>query len=91
MVEFIKKPEVNLEDSAGSSSSGASAPVQLKHSVNIPGYTILSKLGERVSSTVWRARQESLKRLVAIKILKKQYSSNQQDVDDFISEAKAPI
>ncbi len=89
MVEFIKKPEVMLEDPAGDSSSGAPAPVQLKHAVNIPGYTILSKLGERASSTVWQARQESLNRLVAIKILKKQYSSNQQDVDDFVNEAKA--
>ncbi len=89
MVEFIDKPITKRTPSSEGSSSSSPEPIKLKHSINIPGYTILSKLGERVSSTVWQARQESLNRLVAIKVLKKQYSTNQQEVDDFISEAKA--
>ena len=61
----------------------------LKRAINIPGYTIMSKLGEGASATVWLAQQDSLDRPVAIKILKQQHSSDPQEVEDFINEAKA--
>ena len=64
-------------------------PLQLKTAIEIPGYTILSKLGEGASAVVWLARQESLDRSVAIKILKNQLSEDPQEVEDFINEAKS--
>jgi len=89
MVEFIDKSVVKTGTSLKRTPAEAPAPIKLKQAINIKGYTILSKLGERATSTVWKAKQESLNRIVAIRILKNQFSSNQQDVDDFINEAKS--
>lgn len=89
MVEFIDKQMAAKNASNDKGVSETPESLKLKQSIIIPGYTILSKLGERAASTVWQARQESLNRLVALKVFKKQYSDNQQNVDDFISEAKA--
>ncbi|MCC7191841.1 MAG: serine/threonine protein kinase [Phycisphaeraceae bacterium] len=55
----------------------------------IPGYQILSKLGAGAMATVYKARQISLDRLVAIKILPKKHTNNQQFVQRFYAEGKA--
>jgi len=57
--------------------------------ITIPGYEILLKIGEGATATVWRARQESLDRQVAIKVLKPQYVGNQEEVAAFLREARA--
>lgn len=64
-------------------------PKPLKPVVEVPGYTILSKIGEGSTAVVWRAQQQSLDRPVAIKILKKQHASDPAQVADFINEAKS--
>jgi serine/threonine-protein kinase len=88
MVEFIDKPIQRKTAVTGNSATGSPAAPALKHTVNISGYTIISKLGESNSSTVWKAKQESLNRMVAIKVLKKKSATDQADVEGFISEAK---
>lgn len=58
-------------------------------SQQIPGYVILSKLGAGAMATVYKARQLSLDRLVAIKILPHKYTNNAQFVERFYAEGKA--
>lgn len=55
----------------------------------IPGYVILAKLGSGAMATVYKARQLSLDRLVAIKILPQRYMNNQQFIERFYAEGKA--
>ena len=56
---------------------------------HIPGYHIISKLGQGAMATVWKARQLSLERIVAIKILPKRLSENPEFVERFYKEGKA--
>lgn len=55
----------------------------------IPGYHILGKLGQGAMATVWKAKQLSLDRIVAIKILPKRLSENPEFVERFYKEGKA--
>lgn len=55
----------------------------------IPGYQIISKLGAGAMATVFKARQLSLDRIVAIKVLPKRMSENKEFVDRFYMEGKA--
>ena len=55
----------------------------------IPGYQILSKLGAGAMAAVFKARQISLDRMVAIKVLPKRMSENKEFVDRFYKEGKA--
>jgi len=55
----------------------------------IPGYQILSKLGAGAMATVYKARQLSLDRIVAIKVLPPATSKDPEFVDRFYKEGKA--
>ncbi len=55
----------------------------------IPGYKILSKLGAGAMATVYKSRQISLDRLVAIKVLPQKFTSNPQFVERFYAEGRA--
>lgn len=55
----------------------------------IPGFTILGKLGAGAMATVFKARQLSLDRLVAIKVLPRKFSSNPDFIDRFYAEGRA--
>lgn len=55
----------------------------------IPGYSILGKLGAGAMATVFKARQLSLDRLVAIKVLPRKFSSNPDFIDRFYAEGRA--
>ena len=55
----------------------------------IPGFQIMSKLGQGAMATVYQARQLSLDRIVAIKVLPKRLSENQEFVDRFYREGRA--
>jgi len=57
--------------------------------MNIPGYEFLQKIEESATATLWRARQESLDRDVAIKILKPEFISHADEVQAFLREARA--
>ena len=60
-----------------------------KNSQQIPGYTILRKLGSGAMATVFLARQLSLDRLVAIKVLPKRFSANASFIERFYREGRA--
>jgi serine/threonine protein kinase len=55
----------------------------------IPGYQIISKLGQGAMAVVFKAKQLSLDRIVAIKVLPKRLSENQEFVDRFYKEGRA--
>jgi len=55
----------------------------------IPGFTMLGKIGSGASATVFKARQTSLDRLVAIKVLPKRFSKHQEFIDRFYAEGRA--
>ncbi len=55
----------------------------------IPGFQILKKLGQGAMATVFQAKQISLDRIVAIKVLPKRMSENSEFVDRFYREGRA--
>jgi len=57
--------------------------------IEIPGFEILEKLGEGGMGAVYKARQISLDRLVAIKTLPPAHAASPEYVEHFLREAKA--
>ncbi len=55
----------------------------------IPGYKVMGKLGAGAMATVFKAKQLSLDRLVAIKVLPRKFSSNAQFIERFYAEGRA--
>ncbi|UCG48704.1 MAG: serine/threonine protein kinase [Phycisphaerales bacterium] len=55
----------------------------------IPGYKILGKLGAGAMAVVYKGRQLSLNRTVAIKVLPKRFSENSEYVERFYKEGQA--
>ena len=55
----------------------------------IPGFQILERLGSGAMATVFKARQLSLDRLVAIKVLSKKLGENPEFVERFYREGRA--
>jgi eukaryotic-like serine/threonine-protein kinase len=63
--------------------------IEASRGQQIPGYQILAKLGAGAMATVFKARQVSLDRIVAIKVLPKRLSENAEYVERFYKEGKA--
>ena len=61
----------------------------VKTSQQIPGYRIIRKLGAGAMATVFLAKQISLDRLVAIKVLPKKFSTNPNFIERFYKEGRA--
>ena len=55
----------------------------------IPGYKILGRLGAGAMATVYKARQLSLDRKVAIKVLPPKFANNPQFIERFYAEGRA--
>ena len=55
----------------------------------IPGFKILNKLGQGAMASVYKAKQLSLDRTVAIKVLPKRLSENPEFVERFYKEGRA--
>lgn len=60
-----------------------------KPSQQIPGYQIISKCGAGAMAKVYKARQMSLDRTVAIKVLPRKWSQDKEFVQRFYREGKA--
>ncbi len=57
--------------------------------LDIPGYDVLGLIGEGGVGTVYRARQLSLDRLVAIKVLRPEIAKDAEFANKFLHEARA--
>ena len=66
----------------------AQAEAERKHQ-QIPGYKLLGKLGAGAMAVVYKAKQISLDRMVAIKILPRKFSTNPQFIERFYAEGRA--
>ncbi len=55
----------------------------------IPGLVMLDEIGQGAMASVWRARQESLDRIVAVKILNPELTTDETEIADFVNEARA--
>jgi len=55
----------------------------------IPGYQMLDKLGAGAMATVFKAKQVSLDRTVAVKVLPKKFMTDPQFVERFYAEGRA--
>ena len=60
-----------------------------RSSQRIPGYQVMGKLGAGAMAAVFKARQLSLDRLVAIKVLPRKFSRNDQFIERFYAEGRA--
>ncbi len=56
--------------------------------MKIGGFTTVKRLGVGGMGEVWLAKQASMERLVALKILSPEYTDNKEFVDRFIAEVK---
>ncbi len=55
----------------------------------IPGFKIMAKVGAGAMAAVFKARQISLDRLVAIKVLPRKFNGNRQFIERFYAEGRA--
>ena len=65
------------------------ASLEDRRKSQIPGYRLLEKLGKGAMATVYKAKQESLDRIVAIKVLPKKMNDNTEFVERFYKEGRA--
>jgi len=73
-----------LQRIQGTNEDSGSRPAQ-----QLPGYQILNKCGAGAMAVVYRAKQLSLDRTVAIKVLPKRLSKNKEFVERFYREGRA--
>jgi serine/threonine-protein kinase len=57
--------------------------------LSIPGYELISRIGQGAMGTVYKAKQVSMDRVVAIKVLSPRYSKDRTFVERFLREARA--
>lgn len=57
--------------------------------LQIPGYEILGRIGQGAMGSVYKARQVSMDRVVAVKVLSGRYSKDPSFVERFLREARA--
>jgi len=55
----------------------------------IPGYKVIGKVGAGAMAAVFKAKQLSLDRMVAIKVLPRKFSTNKQFIERFYAEGRA--
>lgn len=78
--EYITRRQMErLREQAAAEKSGKS----------IPGYKIISELGKGAMAKVFKAKQISLDRMVAIKVLPKRFNTNKQFIERFYAEGRA--
>lgn len=60
-----------------------------RRSSQIPGYSVMGRLGKGAMATVYKARQNSLDRIVAVKVLPRKMNESAEFVERFYKEGRA--
>lgn len=76
---LTRRQVLRLKETASAAGGGGS---------KLPGYTMRGKLGEGATATVFKARQDSLGRDVAVKVLPKRFAANPRYVEQLYAEAR---
>ncbi len=84
LVDLGYVTRTQLDRIQGNSEDSGGRPAQ-----QIPGYQLQKKIGAGAMAVVYRAKQLSLDRIVAIKVLPKRLSKNPEFVERFYKEGKA--
>lgn len=84
LVDLGYVTRTQLDRIQGNSEDSGGRPAQ-----QIPGYQLHKKIGAGAMAVVYRAKQLSLDRIVAIKVLPKRLSKNPEFVERFYKEGKA--
>jgi len=79
---FLTRTQLNRLQGINDDSGGQVAQ-------QIPGYQLLNKCGAGAMAVVYRARQLSLNRIVAVKVLPRRLSKNAEFVERFYREGRA--
>lgn len=87
--EQIESLRAAVKEEAGRQPAAGAGATPAPAAPSIPGYEIVRKLGAGAMGTVVLARQLSLDRLVAIKLLPRKFASDPQYIDRFYKEGKA--
>ena len=82
-------PPTVMETETSAEAADARTKTSAEEVFEIPGYTILEKIGTGSTATVWRARQESLDRDVAIKVMHPQLWTQMEEASAFLAEAQS--
>jgi serine/threonine-protein kinase len=86
--DYLVKP-VDMEILRSRLSAAARIVKAVPPPRQIPGYHLLGRLGAGAMATVYKARQVSLDRMVAVKILPKKFSQMTEFVERFYAEGRA--
>ena len=68
---------------------GQDAAPSAEHRLNIGGFELISKVGQGGMGTVYKARQISMDRIVALKVLPRRLAGDKSYVQRFVREARA--
>jgi serine/threonine-protein kinase len=86
---FVTKSQLQRLRSDAKSDSNDSARGAMSVPTQIPGYQVISKLGQGAMAVVYKAKQVALDRVVAVKVLPKRLSANTEFVERFHKEGRA--
>ncbi|MGE0529400.1 MAG: serine/threonine protein kinase [Bdellovibrionales bacterium] len=81
-------PKVGNKAKAQSPSNSLSGDKRKKHDSHLGDFLLIRKLGQGAMATVYKARQQSFDRKVALKLLHKHSSENPKLVERFYREAR---
>jgi serine/threonine-protein kinase len=86
---LIEKGYLTPEQAVQLAKSQMATAASASSKLSIPGYELISRIGQGAMGTVFKAKQVSMDRVVAIKVLSSKYSKDRVFVERFLREARA--
>jgi serine/threonine-protein kinase len=86
---LIEKGYLTPEQAVQLAKSQMATVASASSKLSIPGYELISRIGQGAMGTVFKAKQVSMDRVVAFKVLSSKYSKDRVFVERFLREARA--